>query len=574
MNSQPPLPNNEIARLEALYQYQILETPPEKGFDDCTFLAAQICQTPIALISLLDGNRQWFKSKMGLTVSQTSRDVAFCAYTILQQKPTVVKNALADSRFATNPLVTSDPNIRFYAGAPLITPEGFAIGTLCVIDVVPRDLSPEQVEGLRVLSHQVMAQFEMRRNVMMTSHTIMQRLQDSQQLRYQQQFIDSFYHRGMDKARRGDFQGAITDFNQFLQLNPNGIKAYYRRGVARRELGDNMGALADFDIYLRVNSNDPEAYYNRGLLRFELGDNYGAMADYTQAMKLNPNYVVDNDDLSLTRSQSIDNQKALRFDTPFLFNPGFPLADKNHLNHEFVLEEKHDYLENLNPNNIRMNNGQDDTNLDIKDHIRAIADYTQALWLNPNDAEAYKNRGLVYSRLEYYHEAIEDYTHSLQLNPDDAVVYYSRGYARFKLKDYMGAIADYTQAVQLNPNDPTAYYYRGLAYAEIEDYRQAVEDYTQVVQLNPNDATAYLSRAVACLKLEDYERAIVDSTNSLKLEPNDATAYLNRGHARSKLKDFRGALEDYKRAREISTTRMTPDNNPTPKLMSSHPNLH
>ncbi len=204
MNSQPPLPNNEIARLNALRQYQILDTPAEKVFDDSTFLAAQICSTPIALITLLDGNRQWFKSKRGVAVSETSRDVAFCAYTILQHKPLVVKNALADPRFATNPLVISDPKIRFYAGAPLVTPEGFGIGTLCVIDQVPRDLSLEQVEALQVLSNQVMAQFELRRNVITTSRAIMKRQQDAAILRRQQEFIESFYHRGMDKARRGD----------------------------------------------------------------------------------------------------------------------------------------------------------------------------------------------------------------------------------------------------------------------------------------------------------------------------------------------------------------------------------
>jgi tetratricopeptide (TPR) repeat protein len=562
MNSKPPLPNNEIARLEALYQYQVLDSPPEKEFDDCTFLAAQICQTPIALISLLDGNRQWFKSKRGLTVSETSRDVAFCAYTILQQKPMIVKNALADPRFSTNSLVTSEPNIRFYAGVPLVTPEGFGIGTLCVIDVVPRDLSQEQVEGLRVLSHQIIAQFEMRRNVIMTSRAVMQRMQDAAQMRRQQQFIDSFYYRGMDKMRRGDFQGAIADLNQFLQLNPNGSKAYYSRGMARRELGDNVGAMADFDIYLRIHPNDAEAYYHRGLLRFELGDNHGAMADYTQAIKLNPKHFVNDNDWKLTGSLPINNPAVTANDIPFLFNPGFSSREVNQQNHRVDLEEKQgaivDYTNSMElvGNEVTIDVNQDYTQLDTKDYSRAIADYTQLLRFNPNDATAYKNRGLVYSELEYYSEAIEDYTNSLQLNPDDATTYYSRGYAHFKLKDYRASIVDYTYSLQLNPDDATVYYYRGLAYSELEDYKQAIEDYTQSVLLNPNDATFYLSRAVARLKLEDYERAIVDYTKSLQLDPNDATAYLNRGHARSKLKDYSGALEDYKRAREISTSKI------------------
>ncbi|NJR75268.1 MAG: tetratricopeptide repeat protein [Scytonema sp. CRU_2_7] len=309
MNSQPPLPNNELDRLNALRQYQILDTPPEKVFDDFTFLAAQICRTPIAIISLVDGNRQWFKSKVGLTAPETSRDLAFCAYTILHSKPLIVRNALSDSRFATNPLVLSDPNIRFYAGAPLMTPEGFGIGSLCVIDVVPRDLSLEQVEALRVLSSQVMAQLELRSNAMTISRSIMQRQQAAAQRRRQYDFIEVFYRRGEEKTRQGDYKGAIVDFNEFLRLNPNGFKAYYDRGLARQKLGDYKGAMIDFDMYLRFNPNDVEARNNRGLLRFELGDYKGAIADYSHAMHINPDHSMPGE-MGLIYSE-LDKKKSL-----------------------------------------------------------------------------------------------------------------------------------------------------------------------------------------------------------------------------------------------------------------------
>lgn len=163
---RPTLPQNEFQRLAVLRRYQILDTACEAAFDDLTRLAAQICSTPIALISLVDEYRQWFKAKIGLDVESTSRNVSFCTHAILQPNDIlIVPDAQLDSRFATNPLVTSAPHIRFYAGASLITPEGYALGTLCVIDRVPRQLTLEQVEALRTLSRQVIAQLELRRNV-------------------------------------------------------------------------------------------------------------------------------------------------------------------------------------------------------------------------------------------------------------------------------------------------------------------------------------------------------------------------------------------------------------------------
>ena len=160
---EAPIPTNEAARLAALKAYHVIATETERSYDDITILASHICNVPIAMISLVDEARLWFKSKVGLEQQQTSRDVAFCAHAILQTEPLIVKDATKDRRFADSALVTGEPHIRFYAGIPLVNPEGLALGTLCVVDHQPRRLSAAQQKALQALSRQVMALLELRR---------------------------------------------------------------------------------------------------------------------------------------------------------------------------------------------------------------------------------------------------------------------------------------------------------------------------------------------------------------------------------------------------------------------------
>ncbi|KHT54221.1 histidine kinase [Alteromonas marina] len=158
-----PLPQNEDERLAELLSYDVLDTEAEQLFDDLTALASQICETPIALISLIDPDRQWFKSRVGLDAEETSREIAFCSHAILQEEVFEISNATLDPRFHDNPLVTGAPDIRFYAGAPLITPSGHAIGTLCAIDRKPKTLTEAQKASLQTLSKSVVAHLELKR---------------------------------------------------------------------------------------------------------------------------------------------------------------------------------------------------------------------------------------------------------------------------------------------------------------------------------------------------------------------------------------------------------------------------
>jgi len=163
MQAPPPVAD-EPGRLEALQRYKVLETPPEGALDDLVRIAAYVCQAPIALLTLVDAERQWFKSRIGFSPSETPRQLSFCAHAIHASDLFVVEDMRRDDAFADHPLVAGDPFIRFYAGAPLRTADGHAIGALAVADAVPRQLTPEQLDALRVLGRQVMAQLELHTN--------------------------------------------------------------------------------------------------------------------------------------------------------------------------------------------------------------------------------------------------------------------------------------------------------------------------------------------------------------------------------------------------------------------------
>ncbi len=248
------LSKNEATRLKVLHQYQILDTSPEQAFDDLAFLAAQVCATPISLINFIDANRQWFKAKVGLDVEEMPIDIGICPYCVAQSDVLIIPDTWADERFSTSPVVTSAPYVRFYAGVPLFTPEGEAIGTLCVVDSVPRpDFKIEQVESLKAIARLVMRQLELRRNLTEVATIKTEYKQAQQALRQSESVLHSFF----DSAPM--MMGVVELVNDdILHISNNAATAKFfgiAPGDTRNHLANDMGlsqkAVRDWLGYFR-----------------------------------------------------------------------------------------------------------------------------------------------------------------------------------------------------------------------------------------------------------------------------------------------------------------------------------
>jgi len=257
------LPDNDTARLEALSLYKIPDTERKEAFDDITRLAAQICQTPIALMTLIDNDREWLQSAFGVSIAETACELDFWLHAIQQNEVLVVQDALADERFATNPLVTSDPRIRFFAGVPLISSGGYALGRLCVIDYVPRVLQAQQLEALQALSRQVIIQLELRRNSADLAHAMQESKQLEAKLYCREQEVLDLLENGIVGLHCVDANGIILWANKSeLELLGYTRDEYIGRHIANFHADK---AVID-DILQKLSANEILQNYEARLL--------------------------------------------------------------------------------------------------------------------------------------------------------------------------------------------------------------------------------------------------------------------------------------------------------------------
>jgi len=265
-----------------------------------------------------------------------------------------------------------------------------------------------------------------------------------------------YYNRGSAKYKLKDYQGAIDEYTEAININPNYNVAYNDRGFVKYKLKDYQGAIDDYTQAIRIAPNYALAYYNRGNAKYKLQDYQGAVDDYTEAININPNYSVAYNDRGFVKYK-------------------------------------------------------------LKDYQGAIDDYTQAIRIAPNYALAYYNRGNAKYELQDYQGAINDYTQAINISPNYNAAYYKRGNAKYKLQDYQGAVDDYTQAIRIAPNYALAYYNRGNAKYELQDYQGAINDYTQAIRINPNDADAYCKRGLAKIDSNDRSGGCADLSRAINL---------------------------------------------------------
>jgi tetratricopeptide (TPR) repeat protein len=326
------------------------------------------------------------------------------------------------------------------------------------------------------------------------------------------------YNRGLDKALQGDFKGAIQDFDQALQINPQFAEAYYKRGVARFDLGDHPGAIADYTQALQLNPESIENYCGRSLARLAMGNPQGAIEDANQVLQLKSNHAPACNLQGTIYRRLGDTQQAIA---------SFKKAAQL-------------YLEQKDAVNCRR----------CLDSISQIQD-AQKRAATQAETEAFFNQAVKKVIRGNYRAALEDFNWLLQIDPGNASAYCYRGVVLSKLGNHQGAIQDLGQAMQLNPQDAQLRSHRGLVRIEMGDYRGAIDDFSQFLHSNPNNPEAYMNRGQAYHKLGNYRQANEDFSRALSVKPNDADLYCQRAVVRADFDDHQGAIDDYQKAANI-----------------------
>jgi tetratricopeptide (TPR) repeat protein len=293
-------------------------------------------------------------------------------------------------------------------------------------------------------------------------------------------------------------------------------------------------------------------FLDRGILFATRGNYELAIMDFSDAIKLEPNlaaaYMLRGRALYASVSK-VYKQEENFSGVDVISTDGKASADQIRVFDQAIA----DFTQalRLDPDNANAYNERGSAYAAKGDYDQALADYNQAIRLDPNDTHAYNNRGLAYAKKKDYDRAIADYNQAIRLNSNNAAAYNNRGSSYFEKKDYDRAIADYNQWIKLDPNNANAYFFRGQAYSSKKDYNRAIADYNQGIKLDPNNADAYGSRGSAYFEKKDYDKAIADFTQAIKLDPNNAGAYIWRGGAHWWKNDLNHAIADFETALRI-----------------------
>jgi tetratricopeptide (TPR) repeat protein len=332
------------------------------------------------------------------------------------------------------------------------------------------------------------------------------------------------YQEGVNKYDAGNYEGAVEDFNQVIELDPQNALAYNRRGDAYYRLGDYEQAKADSSQAILLNPQDANAYYDRGFAFYELGKYKEAIADYNQAIKLNSENAYAYYGRGLARAEVKDNKGAIGdFSKAIALKPQYTEAYlqrgilRRRLRQILGAIQDFDTIIKINPSDAKAYYQRGLTQSLNKQKYAALKDYTDAININPKYIEAYLNRGDIYSDLGNKVEATEDYNAILQIDPKFIAAYIHRGIHRFSFGDYKGAIEDYTEALKLDPNDVGSYNNRGNAYLELGNKKAANQDYSRAIAINSNNALAYYNRGVIRTKQKNKQGAIADFKKAAKL---------------------------------------------------------
>src|SRR5436190_2117430 len=329
-------------------------------------------------------------------------------------------------------------------------------------------------------------------------------------------------HRGIEKAKNGDLDGAIADFDRAAELDPKNDAPYYNRAQAKRLKNDTAGAIADYTKAIELGSTNPAAYNNRGNARAENKDRDGAIADYTRAIELKPDYARAYYNRAVTKKDKGDAAGAAAdFKRARQLDPQLVSEESSADSIDHGIAKGNEKESPASAGTVEDFFNRAGAKKAVGDLGGAIANYDRAIQLDPKDAAIYNNRGLAKQAKGDFNAAIADFNRAIELNPKDAVAYSNRGNARDEKGDLEGAIADYSRGIELNPKDSKAYDYRGEVHAKKKEYDAAVTDTLKAIELDPKNGDYYLSLSWYQLFNRKPREAIAASLKALELSPDD-----------------------------------------------------